>query len=299
MRQNFFTFVQGAEAPSKHETLMHPYRFFHFMSLDIVLGALATSVLAARLFSANPGFAWWVCLGMTVWVLYTGDHLLDAWKHRKSSQREMHRYIFEKKGILIYVLGLVSVADMILVFNMLDKNMLKAALVLVGAVFLFYAMRHVFRSNRLLFIPGEVFVLLIYLSGTWMGPYIARTVTPGPAHILVLVMMACVLLLNLGIISLYDVKIDKRLGISTLAGTLGRKHTRNLMIATAVVVFLMALLQFMVYGPVRSTQFALILAGMTGLLLWVLLSPSRFRDKEAYRLATDAILYMAFLSFLV
>lgn len=236
---------------------------------------------------------------MTVWVLYTGDHLLDAWKHRKSSQREMHSFIFRKKGILIYILGLVTVADLIVVFNFLDPAMLKAALLLVGAVFLFYAMRHIFRSNKLLFIPGELIVLSIYLAGTCMGPYISRTLPPSPGLFLILLMMAAVLLLNLGVISLYDVKIDSRLGISTLAGSLGKKSTRKLMIGTAVLVFLMAILQFMVYGTESFTRFALILAAMAGLLLWVLLSPSLFRKHEAYRLVADAVLYMGFLSFLI
>ena len=279
--------------------MTHPYRYFHFLSLDIVLGALATSVLAARLFEANPGWAWWASLAMTVWVLYTGDHLLDAWKHRKSSQREMHSFIFRKKGILIYILGLVTVVDLVLVFNFLDPRMLKAALVLLGVVFLFYAMRHIFRSNKIFFIPGEFFVLVIYLAGTWMGPYISRTLPMTSGHILILAMMGGVLLLNLGVISLYDVKIDNRLGISTLAGTLGKKSTRNMMITTAVIVLLMGLLQFMVYGAQDTSQLALILAGMTGLLLWVLLAPSLFRKQEAYRLFADAILYMGLLSFLI
>ena len=277
----------------------HPYRYFHFLSLDIVLGALGTSVLAARLFEANPGWAWWAALAMTVWVLYTGDHLLDAWKHRKNSQREMHRYIFRKKGMLIYILGLITVADLIVVFNFLDPVMLKAALLMVGGVFLFYAMRHIFRSNSLFFIPGELFVLMIYLAGTWMGPFMSRTITTGPGQILIMAMMAGVLLLNLGVISLYDVKIDSRLGISTLAGSLGKKSTRVLMTVVAVMVLLMALLQFMVNGTDRSSQFALILAGMAGLLFWVLLSPSVFRKREAYRLVADAILYMGFLSLLI
>lgn len=260
---------------------------------------MASSVLAARLFEASPGWAWWASLAMTVWVLYTGDHLLDAWKHRKSSQREMHNFIFRNKGILIYILGIVTVVNLIVVFNFMDPALLRAALLLVGAVFLFYAMRHIFRSNKFLFIPGELFVLLIYLAGTWMGPFISRTLPLGSGFILILLMMAGVLLLNLGVISLYDVKIDNRLGISTLAGSLGNKSTRKLLVAIAAMVFLMAVLQFMVYGTERVTQFALILAGMTGLLLWVLLSPSLFRKQEAYRLVADAVLYMGFLSFLI
>ncbi|MDX2432710.1 MAG: hypothetical protein QNK35_17360 [Bacteroides sp.] len=279
--------------------MSHPYRYFHFLSLDIVLGAMATSVMAARLFESKPGWAWWVSLAMTVWVLYTGDHLLDAWKHRKSSQREMHNFIFRKKGILIYALGVVTVADLIVAFNFLEPAILRVALLMVGAVFLFYAMRHIFKRNKLFFIPGELLVLIIYLAGTWMGPFISRTLPADPGQILVLAMMAGVLLLNLGVISLYDVKIDSRLGISTLAGTLGKKSTRNMMIATAMVVFLMAVLQFMVYGAERTSKFALILVGMAGLLLWVLLTPSLFRKQEAYRLVADALLGMGLLSLLI
>ncbi len=279
--------------------MTHPYRYFHFFSLDIVLGAVATSVLAARLFSANPGWAWWASLAMTIWILYMGDHLLDAWKHRKNSHREMHKVIFTNKRGLIYILGMVTVVNLTVIFNFLDTGMLKASLLLGGAVFLFYAMRHIFKRNRLFFIPGEVFVLILYMTGTWMGPFISRTLPVTSGHILVLIMMAGVLLLNLGVISIYDAGIDKRLGISTLAGTLGKKATRNLMIATAILVLVMALLQFLVYGTERASRFALILAGMEGLLLWVLLRPSLFRKQEAYRLVADAILYMGFLSFLI
>lgn len=279
--------------------MTHPYRNFHFLSLDIVLGAVATSVLAARLFSAKPGWAWWASLAMTVWILYTGDHLLDAWKHRKNSQREMHKVIFTKKRVLIYILVMVTVANLFVVFNFLDTDMLKASLLLGGAVFLFYAMRHILSRNRLLFIPGEVFVLIIYMTGTWMGPFISRTLPVTSGHILVLVMMAGVLMLNLGVISLYDVRIDKRLGISTLAGTYGKKATRNLMIVTAILILVMALLQFLVYGTEPASKFAMILAGMAGLLLWVMLRPSLFRKQEAYRLVADAILYMGFLSLLI
>ena len=146
------------------------YRYFHFLSLDIVLGALATSALAAKLFLANPGWVWWAALAMTVWVLYMGDHLLDAWKNRKKPLRELHVFINKNRKVFIWFLGLVSAADMLLVFNFLNKEMFKAALVLSGGVLLFYAMRHIFKKNRLLFIPGEAFVLLIYLAGPWSLP---------------------------------------------------------------------------------------------------------------------------------
>lgn len=275
------------------------YRYFHFLSLDIVLGALATSALAAKLFSSNPGWVWWAALAMTVWVLYMGDHLLDAWKNRKKPLRELHIFINKNRRILMWSMGVVAAADMLLVFNFLDKEMLKAALALAGGVLLFYAMRHIFKKDRLLFIPGEFFVLLLYLAGTWLGPYITRTIELETVHGMILFMMAGVLLMNLGVISLYDMQLDSRMGIASLAQILGKKRTRTLLLGSGVGIYVLLILQFMVFDTDRYTQLALILAGMTTILLLVLLLPSWFRNRDLYRWTADAVLFMSLLSLLI
>jgi 1,4-dihydroxy-2-naphthoate octaprenyltransferase len=278
---------------------MKLYRYFHFLNLDIVLGALATSCLAARLLHARPGWTWWVTLGATVWLLYTGDHMMDAWRHRKKSERSMHLFIFRHRRSLLWAMGVTVVLDLFLVFHFLDRAMLKYALLLCGLVLLFYAVRHVFRKTSILFIPGEIFVLVLYLAGTWMGPMVVGTFPLQPPQFMVMILMAGILMLNLGIISLYDVQLDSRLGISTLASRLGTRLTRNLMAAIALGILLLAVLHFLVYGPDRSFQFSLILSGMALILVLVLLLPSRFRKEEAYRMVADGVLYMGFLSLLI
>ena len=127
---------------------MKIYRYFHFLSLDIVLGALASSCFAARLFAVDPGWVWWITLALTIWLLYTGDHMLDAWRNRKKIERELHFFMNKNRRTMIWSMGVVTVADMLLIFNLLDPGLMKYALVLAGLVLLFYAMRHVFRKNR-------------------------------------------------------------------------------------------------------------------------------------------------------
>ena len=278
---------------------MKIYRRFHFLSLDIVLAALASSSLAARLLRSNPGWAWWVTLAFTVWLLYMGDHVLDAWKHRKKSTRELHQYIFRNRRILLYVMGVIGIVDLLLIFNFLENALLKYALALAGLVLLFYAMRHLFRRNRVLFIPGAIFILLLYMAGTWFGPYVFRAGELQTSDALIAIMFAGILLMNLGVISLYDINLDSRLGIASLAHTLGKRSTRNLLIITGVVIYLLMALQFLVFGVDRYAQFALILTGMDTILLLVLFFPSLFRKNDYYRWTADAVLYMGFLSLLI
>lgn len=278
---------------------MKIYRYLHYLSIDIVLGALASSCFAARLFSANPGAVWWISLALTVWLLYTGDHMLDAWKHRKKIQRDLHYFMMKNRKTLIWSMALAAAVDMLLVFNLLEKEYMKYALVLAGAVLIFYAMRHVFRKNRILMIPGEVFVLLIYMAGTWLGPVVASNMTLEAGHGMIALIFAGMLLMNLGVISLYDMKLDTRMGIASMANLMGTRRTKNLLLGTAIAIFLTSILQFMVFEMDRYFQLALILAGMTVILLLILYYPSRFRRKDYYRLAADAVLIMGFLSLLI
>jgi len=278
---------------------MKIYRYFHYLGLDIVLGALASSCFAARLFESSPGVIWWITLALTVWLLYAGDHMLDAWKHRKKVQREMHYFLLKHRRWIIYSLGVVTVVDFMLVLNLLDKELFKFALILAGLVLLFYAMRHIFRKNRFLFLPGEVFVLLLYLGGTWLGPAVSAEGGFETSQGLVALIFAGVLLMNLGVISLYDIQLDSRMGISSLANVLGKKNTKNLLMGTGVGIYLLSALQFLVFEADRYTQFALILCGMATILLLVVYLPSRFRKNDLYRWTADAVLFMGFLSLLV
>jgi hypothetical protein len=68
---------------------------------------------------------------------------------------------------------------------------------------------------------------------------------------------------------------------------------------TAAGIYLLSVLQFLVFEADRYTQFALILCGMATILLLVVYLPSRFRKNDLYRWTADAVLYMGFLSLLV
>jgi hypothetical protein len=89
------------------------------------------------------------------------------------------------------------------------------------------------------------------------------------------------------------------MGITSLANLLGMKRTKNLLLGSAIAIYLISLLQFMVFEMDRYSQYALILSGMCTILLLVLYYPSRFRQNDYFRLAADAVLYMGFLTLLI
>jgi len=191
------------------------------------------------------------------------------------------------------------VVNFILIINLLDKELFKYALILAGLVLLFYAVRHIFKKNRILKVPGEFFVMLLYMAGTWLGPVVALEGDFEAGHGMIALGFLGVLLMNLGVISLYDIKLDSRMGIASLANLLGKKRTKNVLLGTAMAIYLVSLLQFLVFEMDRFSQYALILTGMATILLLVLYYPSRFRKNDYFRLAADAVLFMGFLTLLI
>jgi len=54
------------------------YQFINVLSLDVVAGAMVSALFFARIFKVQI-LPWGVlALGLTVWTIYTTDHLVDA-----------------------------------------------------------------------------------------------------------------------------------------------------------------------------------------------------------------------------
>ena len=137
------------------------------------------------------------------------------------------------------------------------------------------------------------------MAGTWLGPLVAREGEIGAPEALIALIYAAVLLMNLGVISLYDIQLDTRLGIASLAHYMGKRTTKNMLAITGIVIYLLSLMQFLVFGLDRYTNFALILSGMATILLLILYFPTYFRKNDYYRWTADAVLWMGFLTILI
>ena len=68
-------------------------------------------------------------------------------------------------------MGIIGIVDLLLIFNFLDTTLLKYALVLAGLVLLFYAMRHLFRKNRIALYSGGGICTVALHGRNLAGPF--------------------------------------------------------------------------------------------------------------------------------
>ena len=142
------------------------------LSVDVVLGAICGQYFFARLLDIDLNFSVYLLLGLTVWVIYTSDHLWDARFILKKAESERHLFHQKYFKNLTIVLGVVLFliaglfAKIVTLQEVLVPGLLFSILIGVSFVFLRYrnARKHGLKevSTAILYVAGIAFAPLIY-----------------------------------------------------------------------------------------------------------------------------------------
>src|SRR6187551_3842552 len=92
------------------------YRQLNVLSLDVVAGVVICAVFFSRIFQAHIRPQGLVTLSLTVWIIYTTDHLLDAHRIQGTASTARHRFHQENFFLLFVFLGISTIINIILIF---------------------------------------------------------------------------------------------------------------------------------------------------------------------------------------
>lgn len=107
---------------------------FHNLSLNIVLGACISSLSIARFLNVEIPFSVILCLGLTVWLIYTADHLWDACRLPEFAllgRHVFHQLYFKRiMSLAAIALALLTALVFQLPFRIIVMGLLASAFVL-------------------------------------------------------------------------------------------------------------------------------------------------------------------------
>lgn len=256
------------------------YQPINILSLDVVAGAVVGALFFGRIFAVDIQLSVLVGLALTVWIIYTLDHLRDAINIPTVASTDRHRFhqnhfrVIGALVIIVAVLNLVVVLS--LPVNLLQSGALLGAIVLVYLVF-----------QRYLKFLKEFFVACLYTCGILLPSLMDNHAQVLPVHYLIIGKYFVTAWMNLLLFSLFDYKED-------------RDHQQHSFVTW--------------FGP-RSTRYGIILLGLlnivSGFWLWsydaviavvfismnlVLLGVLFFRrmllSKNYYRIVGDAVFFI-------
>src|SRR6218665_3126042 len=147
---------------------MKIYRLVNILSLDVAGGAVVCALFFARLFGVTILPQGLLSLGLAVWIIYTTDHLLDAWRLKKEASTMRHRFHQRHFRVLFILLCVASSVELVLIL-FLRKSVFYGGLYLSGGV-IFYIL-----INRWLKYFKEVTAALLYSAGVLLPVFSLRS----------------------------------------------------------------------------------------------------------------------------
>jgi len=242
--------------------LINKYRLFSVLSLDVVAGAVASSVFFANVLGVSIGYTVLITLALTVWLIYAGDHLRDAKNLHRPASTVRHLFFQRHYGILTIIFLVISFAD---------------------AWLLAYVPASVFQIGSTLFVPVVAYLIfqqhlgylkefvgaLIYSGGVLVPAYALSSRNDISSSLIFAgALFFLTAWINLLLFSWFDREHDRSDGHTSAAVRLNRSNFHRLMnILFLLQGVILAGWMFFSWEPARQVIFAIMAVPL--LLLWI------------------------------
>lgn len=212
------------------------YKYFNILSLDVVAGACICSMFLADFLGVQLHWATVTLLGLSVWLIYTFDHLNDAKNithHAATARHRFHQVYFKE---LTWVSMLVLAVASILMFKIPTETVVwgVALSCLVAAYFLLLFFLKLKSSYH-----KELTIAVLYSSGVLLGPL---SVYRGAFDLRITSIFVQFFLLaftNLLTFAVFEIRTDERDGSPSLVRIIGEQKALILLKLLVVLQILM------------------------------------------------------------
>ncbi len=272
------------------------FTLIRILSLDVVVGACISSMFIASYLQVCIPVLHLAALALSVWLIYTADHLADAYqvKHTANSNRHLyHQQHFCTLSIIF--LGLLS-GGMVLLFY-LPARLISWGLLLVALVGIYFLSIRLLPRSKNYYKEGMS--ALLYAVGVFLSPMSLYPFAWSMDIVLVFLQFVLLALANLMIFALYEKNLDEKDGHLSFVLLAGTKKAGWVVYGCLVIIILIVIIVVTVWHaqqPLLLTQGIFLLMAIT--LLLIMLFPVFFQQKERYRIIGDAVFLFPVLALL-
>jgi hypothetical protein len=262
------------------QVIERAYRMINLLSLDVAAGAVISSIFLCHWQSCQPSMLTLTGLGISVWLIYTADHLLDAKSLNTPALTRRHRFHQRNFNWILIVFCVVCVCDAFIVWQ-LPREVLMSGMLLGTLVLLYFLLQTRMRmmkefAGAFLYCAGVVLPVSPELGNLFKGEI--GVVAP---------LFMLITLSNLILFSFFDQESDRIQRHPSLVAALGSKGTWRLLCLLFVVELGYATTLLLIKPEHRFE--ILILFVMVVTLIIIFINENWFSGKDRYRLAGDAI----------
>lgn len=253
------------------------YQFINILSLDVMAGAVICSIFFADIFQTYVRYDTLLTLGLTVWIIYTIDHLRDAMLIPTPASTDRHRFHQRYFKAIFAALVVALIADFVMVW------FVPTDVLLYGFVLWFLVLLYLVFQRYLKFLK-EFFVACLYTMGVLLPSIATMSGVLHPVHFVLIGKFFITALMNLLLFSLFDQTQDRKQQQHSFVTWFGASSTK------AGILFLGS---FNILTGLWLWSFdwrvAAIFIAMNAMLLTILLLQKHLLSNNYYRILGDAV----------
>lgn len=257
------------------------------LSIDVVLGAVISSMFIAEFLSVQVPASQLLALGLAVWLIYTADHLTDARAIPHAAHSSRHRFHQQ------YFKALLSAWIILAIFGISLLTLLPQALIIKGG-FMVILVAIYFLLIRILphlsFLHKELMIAILYSFGVFLTPVNLYPAPFGSQLILLFLQYCSLALLNVMLISWYERDTDQKDGLQSFIVKAGSKKGVYIIKICLFCLYLSIAVSFWLFGAADVLIYAqAVILLMTLTLHAVAYFQALFSKKKRYRIWSDAV----------
>lgn len=256
------------------------YQYVNILSLDVVAGAVICSLFFARIFHLTVSQYGLAALALTVWIIYTIDHLRDAKTIRTVASTDRHRFHQKYSKHILIILCLVAAADFVLLL-FVPQRVLIPGLALWCIVMVYLALQRYLKFLK------ELFVALLYTAGILLPSLSSVTLDLNTMHWVLIGKFFITALMNLLLFSLFDYKEDRHQKQHSFVTWFGVHSTRMGILFLGLLNIVLGI-RLWSFDP----EVALIFISMNMMLLAILFFQKHVLSDNYYRILGDAVFFI-------
>lgn len=264
--------------------------FVQNLSLDITAGAVISSLFVAKIFGVVLSFEIALGLGIAIWLIYSVDHLWDA--YRVKGQAVNPRHAFHQKYFKVLI-GAALLLFGIGVYNIfqLPIETIKVGLGLVVLTALYFLYLKLSKTSS----QKELFAAFVYVAGIFVGP-VSLLESWDWMYLVLFIQFFLLAYVNLMLFPLFEMEADNKEGMTSIALNRGTKSTKKL-IGVASIINEIIIVVCIGFGfNDNKAQFMILAMSLTLLLL--IQAPPFLKKYNLYRIIGDGIFFLPGLALL-
>jgi hypothetical protein len=265
-----------------------------WLSIDVVLGAIAGAIFFSKLLRVELEWEVYLLLGMAVWSIYTGDHLLDSRRKMESNLSPRHQFHLRHKIALSLILGLVLVGGVSFAYLIFGTSKELIWSLILGVLIL-SSMILIRKAGKSMVWSKEISIAIFYVLGIAWIPLLR--VDAIDLNWDTWIVIACYILLafmNLLILSQLDRKQDEQSGFHSSAQLFSSIQFIHLIRKLSFILLILELATFILF-PSFFRPFSSLLMVMTLVHYLAFFNPKL--SPEQVRVRTEAAFMLPFLLF--